>query len=602
MSHPVLEVKNLSVEFYRKGEVNKVVHDLSFTINRGETLAIVGESGSGKSVSSLSILQLLNPENSKVSGEVSLYQLGKKVELTSLNLNDIIAYRGSVISMIFQEPMAALNPVLRCGEQVAEIIAAHHPKLTSEKIHAKVIALFKEVELPRPQEMYSNYPFELSGGQQQRVMIAMALANKPVLLIADEPTTALDPQVQDEILKLIKDLQSKNNMALLFISHDLDAVRKVADKVVVMQHGVVKENGLTEQVFKNSVDPYTRGLMNSKPGPDKKGLVLPTVADFIKDPQFKPSPLPAKKFGNPDFLKMENLSVVYKSGGLFKKAHETTALKDFSLNIREGETVGIVGPSGCGKTTTGRILAGWVKPTTGQVTLNGMQVISPELQPGKAWARTVQLIFQDPFGSLNPKISIGDAIAEPMLVHNLVSSKKEAKERVTALLERVGLKGEYYKRYPHEFSGGQRQRIVIARALAVEPKILVCDESVAALDVSVQAQVLNLLNELQRELGLTYIFISHDHHVIAYFCDRVIEMGETKDESREVEGREVEDGALVPREQVLREEEGGSLVPREQVLRSAQDDGLQKTTAPIEEPVKTYSKLSDFIKSNAKKD
>lgn len=523
MSTTILSVKSLTIEFLGRTTNEPVVRNLSFDIDEGETLAIVGESGSGKSVSSLSILQLLNPENSLVTGEITLRLAGKTINLLELDVKDIREYRGSAIAMIFQEPMAALNPVQKCGEQVNEILTSHTGKLGAKASKQEVLRLFGEVELPRPKEIYTSYPYQLSGGQQQRVMIAMALANKPVLLIADEPTTALDPKVQDEILALIKQLQLKNKMALLFISHDLDAVKKVADKVLVMQHGEVRESGLASEVFSHPKHPYTRGLLNCKPDIAKKGLVLPTVADFLENPDFQSTKLPAKQIGE-ILLALSHVSVVYKSGGLFKKKSTVTALNDVSFSVRKGETVGVIGPSGCGKTTIGRVLAGWIKPSSGEVIYKGEAVISSSNSPGKSWAREVQLVFQDPFGSLNPKIKIGHAIAEPMLVHKLVSNRKEARIKVCALLEKVGLSADYYDRYPHEFSGGQRQRIVIARALAVEPKVLVCDESVAALDVSVQAQVLNLLNELQQELGLSYLFISHDHNVIGYFCDRIIEM------------------------------------------------------------------------------
>ncbi|MES2627701.1 MAG: ABC transporter ATP-binding protein [Bacteroidota bacterium] len=523
MTNSVLSVRNLSVEFAGKSGYQRVVHDLSFDIGEGETLAIVGESGSGKSVSSLSILQLLNPERSLIEGTIVLKYEKTITSLLDLEPDKMREFRGKAISMIFQEPMAALNPVLKCGEQVAEIITAHEGENDREKTRKRVVQLFKEVELPRPEEMFNSYPHELSGGQQQRVMIAMALANNPVLLIADEPTTALDPKVQDEILELISRLQRKNRMALLFISHDLDVVRKIADQVVVMQSGEVRESGSAEQVFTNPVHPYTRGLLKSKPDESKRGKVLPTVRDFLSDPDFKPKILPEKQIGK-TLITLDHISVIYQSGGWLKKPQPVVAVKDVSLSLRQGETVGVIGPSGCGKTTVGRVLAGWVSPTSGQVIYKGKPVISATLSQGKTWAREVQLIFQDPFSSLNPKIRIGDAIAEPMLVHELVKNKEEAASRVNGLLERVGLSAAHADRYPHEFSGGQRQRIVIARALAVNPKILICDESVAALDVSVQAQVLNLLNELQRELGLTYLFISHDHNVIRYFCDRIVEM------------------------------------------------------------------------------
>ncbi len=524
MSQPLLSVKSLKVSFKRGGNFVPVVHGLDAEVFPGKTLAIVGESGSGKSVSSLSILQLHNQQTSEVSGNILFNQADGEVDILRLNKEGINALRGQGISMIFQEPMAALNPVITCGEQVAEMISIHQPNLSKQEIRELVLGLFEEVELPRPEPMMHDYPHQLSGGQQQRVMIAMALANKPDLLIADEPTTALDPQVQDGIIDLLKKIQQKTGMAIIFISHDLDAVEKIADDLIVMQYGEVVESGKAKEVLKNPKHPYTKGLLSCKPGPDKKGLRLPTVKNYLDDPGFIPQQNPVKPIGPEAILEVKDLSVIYRSGGWFKAKTEVAAISKIDLRLLKGETVGIIGPSGCGKTTLGRVIAGWVRPTHGEVLLNGVTYIDADLKPGKEWSREVQLIFQDPFGSLNPKIKIGDAISEPMLVHGLAVDKLDARGQTEWLLEKVGLQKEYFDRYPHEFSGGQRQRIVIARALAVKPKILICDESVAALDVSVQAQVLNLLNDLQRELGLSYLFISHDHNVIAYFCDRIVEM------------------------------------------------------------------------------
>ncbi len=531
MKNLVLAIKSLKIAFQKKEGFATVVNNLNIEVFAGRTLAIVGESGSGKSVSSLSILQLLNKQQSRIAGDVTFYNGQEPINLLRLNENSVNEIRGKGISMIFQEPMAALNPVLRCGEQVAEMISTHQPELAKKQVSELVLSLFNEVELPRPEKMMDSFPHQLSGGQQQRVMIAMALANKPLVLIADEPTTALDPQVQDGIIDLLKRLQAKNGMAIIFISHDLDAVQKIADDIVVMQNGEVLESGLASKVLKHPQHPYTKGLLNCKPGSDKKGFRLPTVKNYLENPDFVPVKKPTKNIQANQMLAVKNLSVVYTSGGLFAKKKQVAALDNVNIELFKGETLGIIGPSGCGKTTLGRVIAGWIKPTSGEVTLQSATRITPTMKPGKDWAREVQLIFQDPFGSLNPKIKIGAAIAEPMLVHGLAKNKKEAQEAVEQLLEKVGLLPEHFDRYPHEFSGGQRQRIVIARALAVKPKILICDESVAALDVSVQAQVLNLLNDLQEEFALSYIFISHDHNVIHYFCDRIVqmEMGKIKD-------------------------------------------------------------------------
>jgi peptide/nickel transport system ATP-binding protein len=514
----LLRVQNLAIS----AEDTILVSDLSFQLNVGQTLAIVGESGSGKTLSSLSLMGLL-PNGLSQKGVLHF----KGNRLDQLTETSWSALRGKEISMIFQEPMSALNPSMKCGRQVAEVLETHG---NSQNLKEQVIALFNKVELPRVEAMYDSYPHQLSGGQKQRVVIAMAIANNPALLIADEPTTALDVSVQNSILKLLKKLQVEFGMGMIFISHDLGVVKQVADEVLVLYHGEMKERGSVQYVFNESKDPYTRGLIACRPSSDTYFKRLPLVQDFlVGDPlkeetidwQTKEERAHAITKQEP-ILKIKSLSKVYRSKqGILGKALEVKALTDFDLKVYPGESLGLVGESGSGKSTIGRILVGLEKAEVGQIFYEGQDIRSLNKKAWRSINKDIQIIFQDPFGSLNPRMPVGEAIAEVLRV-NGHKSKSEAKKEVDLLLEKVGLLKEYGGRYPHEFSGGQRQRIGIARALALEPKFLICDESVSALDVSVQAQILNLLNDLKDEFGFTYLFISHDLQVVRYFCDRVV--------------------------------------------------------------------------------
>lgn len=435
--------------------------------------------------------------------------------------------------MVFQEPMSALNPSMKCGKQVAEMLQNHGQK---EGVKASVLELFEKVELPRITEIYNSYPHQLSGGQKQRVVIAMAIANNPALLIADEPTTALDVSVQASILKLLSKLQSEFGMALIFISHDLGVVRDIADRVMVMYQGELKESGLTKQIFEQPKDPYTKGLLACRPNPNTHFKRLPLVQDFILghvqdleqiSPEQKEKQAQMKTKQSP-ILSIKGLAKVYRSkSGIFGKAKELKAVDDVSFQLFKGESLGLVGESGSGKSTIGRILVGLEKLNDGSLEFEDQLLSDLKNSDWRKLNRSIQIIFQDPFGSLNPRLTAGESIAE-VLRENGHLSKADARERALELLEKVGLLRDYASRYPHEFSGGQRQRIGIARALAVSPKVLVCDESVSALDVSVQAQILNLLNDLKEEFDFTYLFISHDLQVVRYFCDRVIVLKDGK--------------------------------------------------------------------------
>ncbi|HEX4888393.1 MAG TPA: ABC transporter ATP-binding protein [Luteibaculaceae bacterium] len=584
----LLEIDRLNVDIIGQQGHKNVVSGISAVIHRGETLAIVGESGSGKSVSSLSLMQLLPNQKVIVEGKAVLHTDEGEVNLIE---DPAEKFRGRLVAMVFQEPMAALNPVMSCGEQVEEMILQHQT-LDREKVKQKVLQWFEWVELPDPEKAYQSYPFQLSGGQQQRVVIAMALVNQPLLLIADEPTTALDPEVQHEIIELLKKKQQEQGFGMLFISHDLDAVREIADHIMVMQQGQVVEQGPAAEILKRPKHPYTQALLLCKPSADKKGSYLPTVADVLKQ-TFKNQAL-KKNIGTEPLLSAEHISLSYTKKRWLKGLKTYPILKDVSFELFPGETVGLIGPSGCGKTSLGRIVSGWIAPTEGRVLFRGEEEIKAgEKKASSDWARKVQLIFQDPFGSLHPSMRIGECIMEPILVHRLASSRKEAKEKVLALLSRVGLGAEAFDRYPHEFSGGQRQRIVIARALAVEPAVLVCDESVAALDVSVQAQVLNLLSELQQDLGLSYLFISHDHQVIHYFCDRILQMNagvlvrddvpKPMDDSREERTDQSSDAAMMEPspENALESEVAEEAIASENL----QPEGLYAETAKTEDEV-----------------
>ena len=532
----LLKIDNLHVSFLRDGEWNEAVHGVSFEVPRGKTLGIVGESGSGKSVSNLAVMRLLNEKQSKITAdEITLD--GK--DILHLDENQMHDIRGKRIAMIFQEPMTSLNPVFQCGFQVTEAILAHE-NVTEDEAKARVISLFKKVMLPRPEAIYKSYPHELSGGQKQRVMIAMALACNPEVLIADEPTTALDVTVQKEILKLLKELQQSENLSMIFISHDLGVVSEVSDYILVMHDGRVVEFGESQEILNNPQDPYTKGLLACRPPMDYRLKRLPIVKEFLdgtwkEDSDFKQQLIVTQEerdarlkviYSQEPILKVEHLKTWFPlKKGIFNRVYDhVKAVDDVSFEVYPGETLGLVGESGCGKTTLGRSILRLVEPSEGKIIFEGKDVISLSGNDLREYRKHAQIVFQDPYSSLNPKMRIGDAIAEPMLVHGLEPDAKKRRDKVCELLTEVGLQPEHYQRYPHEFSGGQRQRICIARALAVHPKLIICDESVSALDVSVQAQVLNLLNRLKKDFGFTYIFISHDLSVVRFMSDRILVM------------------------------------------------------------------------------
>ena len=542
MQEPLLQIKNLSLDFVTGNAITNALQDINITVNRGEIVAVVGESGSGKSVTSLSILQLLpSPPAVYTKGEILLNTGDKVIDILRLPKGQLPSIRGNKVAMIFQEPMTSLNPVLACGTQVMEAIVLHK-KLPTVAAKQRTLALFEKVKLPNPALLFDRYPHQLSGGQKQRVMIAMAMSCEPSLLICDEPTTALDVTVQKNILLLIKELQVQNNMGVIFITHDLSVVAEIADRVIVMFKGNIVEEGMAEQVFQSPRHPYTRALLSCRPLLHHKGERLPIVSDFMEvndngeiiEKEYIPnsqSPIPTIQGPPPQtLLSVQHLKVYYPSQRTFlgKVTSYAKAVDDVSFDVYEGETLGLVGESGCGKTTLGRAVLRLIDATNGSIFLKEENLLTASAQRLKTLRKEMQLIFQDPYSSLNPRITIGEAIAEPLMVHHLVNSSKGRKEKVVELLEKVSLKAEHYHRYPHEFSGGQRQRIVIARALALQPSFIVCDESVSALDVSVQAQVLNLLNDLKKEFGFTAIFISHDLSVVRYISDRIMVMQKGK--------------------------------------------------------------------------
>ncbi len=533
----MLHIKNLCINFYQAATKQwlEVVHQLNFELEQGKTLGIVGESGSGKSVTSFAIMQLLPQNTSRITGEI----LFEGTNLLKLNAATIRKYRGQQIAMIFQEPMTSLNPLIACGQQVSEAIRLHQG-VDKEKAKQITLSLFEEVQLPRPEQLFKTFPHELSGGQKQRVMIAMALSCNPKLLIADEPTTALDTTVQKTIVNLLKKITAERNMSMIFISHDLGLVSEIADEVLVMYKGNVVEQGSIKQVFEHPTHAYTKGLIACKPSPKLLLKHLPTVDDFLKGTAteklnaiISPQEIAKRQsqiYAQPALLKVSNLLTKFeKNKGLFGKSkEEVIAVNNVSLQVFEGECLGLVGESGCGKSTLGRSLLQLIRPSSGSVEFDGTDLCTLSETALRPLRKNMQLIFQDPYSSLNPRLTVGQAIAEALQVHQILQNKKEQKDYIINLLEKVNLNPEHYDRYPHEFSGGQRQRIVIARAISLKPKLIICDESVSALDVSVQAQVLNLLRDLQSEFKLTYIFISHDLTVVKHLTDRIIVMNKGK--------------------------------------------------------------------------
>jgi peptide/nickel transport system ATP-binding protein len=545
----LLEVRNLVTEFKTDEEMVKAVNDVSFKLHRGETIGIVGESGSGKSVSALSVMRLIpSPPGKIVSGEIIYHSKNKEtVDLTKISNKEMRKYRGNEIAMIFQEPMTSLNPVFTCGNQVVEALMLHK-KIGETEAKKLTIELFNKVQLPRPQAIFDTYPHQISGGQKQRVMIAMAMSCNPNILIADEPTTALDVTVQKTILDLMLKLQREDDMGIMFITHDLGVIAELADSVLVMYKGKIVEQGPVMDIFSNPKHPYTKGLLACRPPLEKRLHFLPTVSDFMKTDgegnvvesgksvseaiasvvvtREEREATHKELYQRSKILELRNIKTYFPMGkNVFGKAQEfVKAVDDVSLDVYEGETLGLVGESGCGKTTLGKTIIRLIEPTRGIITFRGQDITNLNNQDMRGLRRHMQIIFQDPYSSLNPRITIGDAIMEPMKVHGIMKNDKQRKEKVMSLLLRVNLTEAQFYRYPHEFSGGQRQRICIARALALEPHFIICDEMVSALDVSVQAQVLNLLNELKKEFKFTYVFISHDLSVVKFMSDRMVVM------------------------------------------------------------------------------
>lgn len=526
-----LEVKNLTAGFTQEKGESIVLHDINLRVEPGKTLAIVGESGSGKSVTSLHIMQLLDKQVAFIkNGQISL---GKTILSEQENLGKI---RGGTIAMVFQEPMTALNPTMKCGKQVAEMLRLHEGSNRSEA-KSRVIELFNQVQLPDAERAYQSYPHELSGGQKQRVVIAMAISCNPQFLIADEPTTALDVTVQHSILSLLKSLQQNHGMGMIFITHDLGVVGDIADEVCVMYQGKVVESGPAAQVLRTPQHSYTKGLLACRPPLNARPKRLPTVESVLENggaiPPFEEENHDERQnriqriSEQKPLLLVQNATKTFVSSGfLSKNEKKVTAVDSVTFEVYPGEVFGLVGESGCGKTTLSRMLVGLIEPTSGNIEYHQQSLASIRSTGHAALSRMVQIIFQDPYSSLNPRLTVGEAISEPMKAHNIISGKSGREARTFELLDLVGLSKEAYSRYPHEFSGGQRQRIGIARALALEPTFLICDESVSALDVSVQAQILNLLNDLKEKLNLTLLFISHDLSVVKYMSDRVMVMNQ----------------------------------------------------------------------------
>jgi len=555
----LLEIKNLTTEFTIGESTLKAVDNISFVVRRGETVGLVGESGSGKSVTALSIMRLIANPGKISSGEIIFHENENAANLLTVSDSEIRKYRGNKMAMVFQEPSTSLNPLFTCGEQVAEALIVHG-KASRAKARAQSIALFTKVQLDEPAHIYDSYPHQLSGGQKQRVMIAMAISCNPSLLIADEPTTALDVTIQKAILELLQRLKEENGMGMLFISHDLGVIAEIADRVVVLYKGKIVEEGSVKEIFTNPKHPYTKGLLACRPPLDKKLRVLPTIADFMqvnKDGSFVELPRSIDETVNARIISREEIfsrnRLMYDQDPLLQVKNLKTyfplrkglfgntrgyikAVDDVTFDVFPGETLGLVGESGCGKTTLGRTILKLTKPTSGQVIFKNIDLAEMTGSKLRKMRSHIQFIFQDPYSSLNPRMTIGEAIVEPMVAHNINSSKAERKLKTIELLIRVGLKEEHFDQYPHQLSVGQRQRVCIARSIGLQPEFVICDEPVSALDVSVQAQVLNLLNELKNDYNFTCIFISHDLSVVKFMSDRMIVMNKGKIEEMGLSG------------------------------------------------------------------
>jgi peptide/nickel transport system ATP-binding protein len=527
-SKPIISIKNLSISFLKKNEVVKVVNNISFNLLKDEVLGIVGESGSGKSVTALSILKLL-PKNKTISKGEVIYNNTNLLELSEVSIRQV---RQKDISIIFQEPMSVLNPTMKCVDQLRECFDIE--KIDKKDIENEISLLIKKVKLGKVDNFNSKYPHQLSGGQKQRLMIAMAIACKPKLLIADEPTTALDVTVQKEIIELLLKIKRTEGLSIIFISHDLALVSEIADRLIVMFKGKIIEKGKAIEIFSNPIENYTKGLLYSRPNNKVKLSKLPTVSDYINnsvnntivnDKEIEISR--QKIYSNNPILEIKNLDKYYIQNKVwFKKKEVFKALDGINLKLFKGETLGLVGESGCGKSTLVKTIVQIEKASNGSIFYKGVDITKLSKSELNHYRKDVQLIFQDPDSSLNPKKTIGSLIMEPMIVHKIVKKDKSYKTLCINLLKDVGLKKSDFYKYPHELSGGQKQRVGIARAISVEPKVLICDESVSALDVSVQAQVLNLLSHLKKKLKLTYIFISHDLSVVKYMADKIVVMKE----------------------------------------------------------------------------
>lgn len=552
MPKNILEVKGLKTDFRSEHGILRAVDNVSFELKAGETLGIVGESGSGKSVTSLSIMQLISYPGEISAGEIIYTDSdGASRDLLKLSSSEMRKYRGKELAMIFQEPMTSLNPVFTCGDQILEAIVLHQD-LSKINARKRTLELLAQVQLPDPNRIFRSYPHQLSGGQKQRVMIAMAMSCNPGLLIADEPTTALDVTVQKTILELMANLSKDNGMSVLFITHDLGVIAEIADRVLVMYKGKIVESGLVSDVFDNPQHPYTKGLLACRPPLNTRLTRLPVIEDFMReelnsgisaesdsvetvvnrfklkeqDWQNRQDKLRSKE----PILKVENLSTWFANGKTFtgRVKDYVKAVDDVSFDVYPGETLGLVGESGCGKTTLGRTILRLQNAKEGKVIFEGRDILTLPSKEMKLLREEMQIIFQDPYSSLNPRMTVGEAILEPMKVHGIGKNNQDRKDKVIELLRKVNLSAIHYGRYPHEFSGGQRQRVCIARSLALNPRFIICDESVSALDVSVQAQVLNLLISLREEFGFTFIFISHDLSVVKFMSDRMIVMNKGK--------------------------------------------------------------------------